>query len=103
MVLKIYDITKDFPRDEIFGLTSQIRRAVVSIPSNIVEGKARGPNKEYKRFLLMARGSLEEVKYQILLFKGLGYINGEQYDNITKSTNEVGKMLNALINKLTTN
>jgi len=103
LVLKIYDITKDFPRDELFGLTSQIRRAAVSIPSNIVEGKARGSNKEYKRFLLMARGSLEELKYQILLSKDLGYINGEQYDNITMFTNEVGKMLNALINKLKAN
>ncbi len=71
LVLKIYKITKDFPKDEMYGLTSQIRRASVSIPSNIAEGKARGSNKEYKRFLLMARGSLEETKYQLLLAKDL--------------------------------
>jgi four helix bundle protein len=100
LVLKIYDITKDFPRDEMFGLTSQIRRAAVSIPSNIVEGKARGSNKEYKRFLLMARGSLEEVKYQLLLAKDLKYIDDKKYDGIIKVAYEVGKMLNGLIKKL---
>ena len=59
----------------MFGLTYQIRRAAASVPSNIVEGKARGSNKDYKRFLLIARGSLEETKYQLLLAKDLKYID----------------------------
>lgn len=100
LVLMIYKITSDFPKEESFGLVSQLRRAAVSIPSNIVEGKARGSNKEYKRFLLMARGSLEEVKYQLLLSKDLEYINPEQYEFITLVSDEIGKMLNGLITKL---
>jgi four helix bundle protein len=79
LVLKVYGITKDFPRDELFGLTSQVRRAAVSVPSNIVEGKARGSNKDFKRFLLIARGSLEETKYQLLLAKDLKYIDEVKY------------------------
>lgn len=100
LVLKIYEITKSFPKDEQFGLTSQVRRAAVSIPSNIVEGKARGSNKEYSRYLLIARGSLEEVKYQILLAKELKYIDEKMYKEIAALADEVGKMLNGLINKL---
>lgn len=100
MVLKIYKLSKDFPKEEQFGLTSQIRRAAVSIPSNIVEGKARGSNKEYKRFLLMARGSLEEVKYQILLARDLKYIDDNKYNEIIAITDEIGKMLNSLVKKL---
>lgn len=100
LTLKIYDITKYFPAAEQFGLTSQIRRAAVSIPSNIVEGKARSSKKDYRRFLLISRGSLEEVKYQLLLAKDLRYISYEVYMDILELTNEVGKMLNGLINKM---
>lgn len=96
LVLKIYEITKDFPREELFGLTSQIRRAVVSIPSNIVEGKARNSNKDYNRFLLMARGSLEEVKYQVLLAKDLRYIDEQKYKEVYKSMEEVGRLIKKL-------
>lgn len=97
LVLRIYEITKDFPREELFGLTSQIRRAAASIPSNIVEGKARGSNKEYKRFMLMARGSLEEVKYQLLLVKDLQYIDEKIYQELIGQAKEVGRLLNGLI------
>jgi len=100
LVLKIYEITKDFPKDEQFGLTSQIRRASVSIPSNIVEGKARNSNKDYKRFLLIARGSLEEVKYQMLLAKDLKYIDEVGYKEIYRKMDEVGRLLGGLIKKL---
>lgn len=100
LVLRIYEVTKGFPKDEQFGLTSQIRRAVASVPSNIVEGKARGSNKDYKRFLLIARGSLEEVKYQLLLAKDLKYIDEELYKEVLKLADQTGKMLNGLINKL---
>ena len=102
LVLKIYEITKDFPKEELFGLISQIRRAAVSVPSNIVEGKARGSNKDYRRFLLMARGSLEEVKYQLLLARELKYIKQEQYNKTITITDEIGKMLNSMIRKLVT-
>ena len=100
LVLKIYEITKDFPKDEQFGLTSQVRRAAVSIPSNIVEGKARGSNKDYNRFLMMARGSLEEVKYKMLLAKDLKYLDENRYREIYKNMDEVGRLLGGLIKKL---
>ncbi len=100
LVLKIYEITKDFPQCEMFGLVSQIRRASVSVPSNIVEGKARGSNKEYKRFLLMARGSLEEVKYQLLLARDLKYIDEAIYIEVYNKVDEVGRLLGGLIKKL---
>ena len=92
LVLKIYEVTNSFPKEEIWGLTSQIRRSAVSVPSNIVEGKARGSRKDFKRFLLIARGSLEEVKYQSLLAKELKYMNGEQYEEITGMIDNVGKL-----------
>ena len=100
LVLKIYKITRAFPREEQFGLISQMRRAAVSIPSNIVEGKARGSNKEYKRFLLMSRGSLEELKYQLLLTKDLGYIDENTHNEFIKLTDDIGKMLNGLISRV---
>ena len=100
LVLNIYKITKDFPKDEHFGLASQIKRAAVSVPCNIVEGKARGSNKDYKRFLLIARGSLEELKYQMLLARDLEYINNNTYENALKSAKEVGRLLNGLMKKL---
>lgn len=100
LVLKIYEVTKNFPKDEQFGLTSQIRRAAVSIPSNIVEGKARGSNKDYNRFLMIARGSLEEVKYQMLLARDLKYIDEVIYKEIYRSMDEVGRLLGGLIKKL---
>ena len=100
LVLKLYVVTNTFPKEEIWGLTSQIRRAAVSVPSNIVEGKARGSRKDFSRFLLIARGSLEEVKYQSLLAKELKYMNGEQYEEITGMIDNVGKLLNGLIRKV---
>lgn len=100
LVLKVYGITKDFPRDELFGLTSQIRRAAVSIPSNIVEGKARNSSKDFKRFLMISRGSLEEVKYQMLLAKDLKYIDEAVYEEMHKRLDEVGRLLGGLIKKL---
>jgi four helix bundle protein len=100
LVLKVYGITKNFPKDEMYGLTSQIRRAAVSIPSNIVEGKGRGSNKEYKRFLLIARGSLEETKYQLLLAKDLKYVGEEKYKEVLILAMDVGRLLAGLIKSL---
>lgn len=100
LVLKIYEVTNGFPKNEQFGLTSQIRRAVVSIPSNIVEGKARNSKVEYKRFLVIARGSLEEVKYQALLAKDLNYIDENKYKEVFSNMDEVGRLLGGLIKSL---
>jgi len=100
LVLKTYEITKDFPKYEQFGLTYQIRRAAVSIPSNIVEGKARGSKVEYKRFLIIARASLEEVKYQLLLAKDLHYIDEQKYKDAYGISDEVGRLLGGLIKSL---
>lgn len=100
LVLKVYEITNEFPKSETFGLTSQIRRAAVSVPSNIVEGRARGYDAELKRFLLISRGSLEEVKYQLLLSKDLGYITNEKYNEAYLLADEVGRLLGGMIKRL---
>jgi four helix bundle protein len=100
LTLKIYQITNRFPKEEMFGLTSQIRRAAASVPSNIVEGKARGSSKDYKRFLLIARGSLEETKYQLLLAKDLKYIDEQKYKDVLNLAMEVGRLLAGLIKTL---
>ena len=100
LALQVYRATNSFPKTEIFGLTSQIRRAAVSVPSNIVEGKARSSNKDFKRFLLISRGSLEETKYQLLLAKDLEYMSLAEYNRIIYLANDVGRLLNAFINKL---
>ena len=74
LALKVYIVTKDFPKEEIYGLTSQLRRAALSVPTNIVEGHSRSGDKELARFLDIALGSLGETKYLLSFFKELGYI-----------------------------
>lgn len=100
LALNVYKITQSFPKEEVYGLTSQVRRSAVSIPSNIVEGKARKSKNEYERFLLISRGSLEELSYQMLLSRDLGYISDKQYDDFLNLSIEVGKLLNGVINSL---
>ncbi len=100
LVLRIYSITKLYPSCELNGLTSQMRRAAVSIPSNIVEGKARNSKKDYRRFLLIARGSLEELKYQVVLSRDLGYIDKDAYQDLIALINTVGSLLGGLIKSL---
>lgn len=97
LVVNIYKITQKFPKEETYGLTSQIRRAAVSIPSNIVEGKARKSKKDYKRFLLISRGSLEELNYQMLLSRDLGYIDKNNYEKFVEQAVEVGKLLTGVM------
>ena len=75
LVQNVYKLTRTFPKEEIFGLTSQMRRAAVSIPSNIAEGAARTGEREFAQFLNIARGSLSELETQLLIATGLGYIN----------------------------
>ena len=98
-VLLIYRITKGFPREELYGMTSQMRRAVISVPSNIVEGCARESEAEYLRFLEIAFGSLRELHYQFDLSKRLGYLNDSNNECITNII-ETEKALNALIRSL---
>ncbi len=98
LVKEVYQLTELFPADEKFGIISQIRRAVVSIPSNIAEGWGRMSRKNYIQFLRTARGSLFELETQIIISKELKYYTG--YENIESLIVEVSKMLNSLIRKL---
>ena len=97
MVLKIYKITKDFPKDELFVLVSQIRRAAISVPANIVEGHRRKSLKESINFYSIANASLEELRYHILLSKDLKYISENDYQRFEELMNEVSKILNGWI------
>ncbi len=97
LVLEIYRITKEFPKEENFGLKSQIRRAAVSVPSNIVEGCARDTEKDFLRFLDIAFGSLRETAYQLSLSKRLQYISDPDYKRIKPLVTETEKVLGALI------
>jgi len=97
LVLGVYLITKKFPFDERYALIQQLRRAAVSIASNIVEGFSRLSVKESLHFYNIARGSLEETKYQLLIAKDLEYMPVEVYEKIINQCDEVGKMLNAWV------
>lgn len=94
-VTKIYDVTKKFPESEKFGLTSQIRRCAVSIPSNIAEGNGRKHAKEFKQFLSIARGSLSELETQLTIAKNLSYISEENLLEYEKDLTELFKMIHS--------
>ena len=98
----IYNVTKSFPDDERFGLTSQLRRASVSVPSNIAEGQGRLTPGEFKQFLGHARGSVFEVETQIQLAAELDYITQPQVEELLERTSEVSRLLNGLIRSLQT-
>ncbi len=100
LCLEIYRITKKFPDEEKYGLISQMRRAVVSIPSNIAEGYGRKNKKEYIQALYIAYGSLCELETQILLANDLGYTKVEDRTKVSEDVREVERMLKALINSL---
>ncbi len=97
LALAVYEATSAFPREEVYGLTSQIRRAVTSVPSNIVEGCGRGSNAELKRFLYIALASANELEYQLLLCRDLGFLPLESHDRLSGQAVEVKRMLSALI------
>jgi len=98
--LLVHNITKKFPKEEIYGLTSQLRRAVFSVPTNIVEGNERKSRKEYIQFLSISKGSLAETKYLLIVSRDLKYINDSLFDNLNEEINSIGKLLNGLINYL---
>lgn len=100
LVEDIYNTTYDFPLKEQFVLTSQIRRAAISIPSNIAEGYGRNTTKNYIQFLTISRGSLLELETQIELCRRLKYLSDEKFKEIEMKIIEISKMLTALINKL---
>ena len=100
LVTSIYMITKTFPKEEMFGLVSQMRRAAVSVPSNIAEGYARGTDRENLHFLRISSGSMSEVETQLLLSLNLGYLSQESYDELSENLTSVWKQLNALISSI---
>ncbi len=103
VVAECYNLTRSFPNDERFGLTSQLRRAAVSIPSNIAEGKGRGTTGAYVNHLSIAAGSLAEVDTQIELAVKLGYLNASSVDSVTIKLEEIGRMISGLKRSLERN
>ena len=99
-VTVIYDVTKVFPKEEIYGLSSQIRRAAVSIPSNIAEGAARNSTKEFLQFLYIASGSLAEIETQLIISKNLNYLSVEDFDLLNNKTIIIRSQLFGLIKHL---
>lgn len=100
LALGVYRVAKSFPKDELFGLTAQIRRAAVSVASNIVEGCARHTEADYLHFLDMAHGSAHELEYQLSLAHRLGYLPSTEYGSLRRSSEETCKVLNGLIRSL---
>ena len=100
LAVAIYEATRTFLKDELYSLTSQIRRATVSIPSNIAEGCGRGGNAELSQFLKIALGSSNELEYQLLLAHDLKRLNAIDHENLDKQVNEIKGMLISLIQKV---
>jgi len=100
LTLAVYKATTTFPRDEMYGLTSQIRRSCASIPANIAEGCGRGGDAELARFLQIAMGSASELEYHLLLAHDLGFLNDSVYDELTREVTEVKRMLTSFLQKL---
>lgn len=99
LVLEIYSITKQFPKEELFGLTNQIRRAAVSFTSNIAEGFSRSSYKEKTQFYSISLGSLTEIENQLIIAKDLEYISNKEYDKLIERIIELHKITNGIIKK----
>jgi four helix bundle protein len=97
LALVVYRATAQFPKHELYGLTSQMRRAAVSVSSNIAEGKGHNSDGDFSRFLFHARGSLLELQTQIAIARGLEYLTMENATTLTRTTDELGRGLNGLI------
>jgi len=96
LVVVIYEVTGKFPAHEQFGLTSQLRHAAVSIPSNIAEGEGRRSSGDFGRFLMIAYGSLREVETQLLIASRLSYLSKDTVDPLLENTAEIGRLINGL-------
>jgi four helix bundle protein len=103
LVRDVYRCTGSFPQSEVYGLTAQLRRAAISVPSNIAEGQGRASTGEFKQFLGHARGSLLEVETQLLIARELNYLHSEGCAVLLEECSEVGKILNGLIASLPRN
>lgn len=98
LVTDIYNVTKSFPKEEIYGLTNQIRRSAVSIPSNIAEGSARNSTKENIQFLYISLGSVSELETQLIIAENINYINQVENEELQSKIKHIRKMLIGLIN-----
>ena len=100
LVLQVYRSSRDFPREESYGLTSQMRRAAISIPSNVAEGCGRGSDPDFARFLVIAMRSASELEYQLLLSRDLGYLDSITHQSLEEKIVEIKKMLTSLIQRI---
>ncbi len=100
ITLEVYELTKAFPKEEVYGMTSQMRRAAYSIPSNIVEGCGRESDAEFRRFLIISQGSASELEYFTILANNLGYIDNDSFEIILDKVNKVRRSLYNLIDKI---
>ena len=103
LALSVYKATKEFPKEELYGLTSQIRRASMSIPTNIAEGCGRNTDKEFARFLQIAMGSASETEYQLILARDLEFLPTDSYEKLHNEVEEVKRMLASLLKTLRAN
>lgn len=103
LVTKIYTVTNNFPKEEVFGLTSQIKRSAISIPSNIAEGLGRESSKELLRFLKISIGSLFELQTQLEIAKNIIYLDEETFNNLYEDTRELERMIVSFTNKIKNN
>jgi four helix bundle protein len=101
LVLRVYKSTRKFPKEELYGLISQMRRAGVSIPANIAEGCGKKGDADFARFLQISMGSASELEYYFLLSQDLGYLSVEESQNLTADVTEIKRMLTSFIQKLT--
>jgi four helix bundle protein len=96
-ITRIYQVTRSFPKDELYGLTNQMRRAAVSVASNIAEGQGRLSPREFKHFLGQARGSMLELETQLEVSRNLGYIDQKNAESLNEDARVIGRMLNRLV------
>jgi four helix bundle protein len=96
----VYRLTAGFPREETYGLRAQIRRAAVSIPSNIAEGQGRRSSKEFRRFLTISHGSIRELETQVIIAERLGFITQSSRDEMLRLSSEIGRLITGLSNSL---
>lgn len=100
LAVMCYEVTKSFPREEVYGMTSQVRRAAAAVPANIAEGYGRETSREYVRFLRIAQGSLKELETHLILASRVELVLSEEIDRLLRECETVGKLLRALIRSM---